>query len=276
MLSHPNDTPTADQLVRGSLGEPAVHDRWESQYRTSANERFYELVFDELARLAPRPRSITTFLDAGCGIGAHSLRLARRGFSVEAVDFSEVVVERARANVSREGLDKSISVRQADLLELPFQAEVFDHALCWGVLMHIPDVSLALGQLARVTKPGGMIVINEINGQSPEARLKRAVFQRMRTRDIQVRRTAAGVEHWETTPSGPLMWRHARIDWLVDEGSRCGLRLERRMPGQFSELYTNMPARWLADTVQAVNRVWFERVRRPGPAVANILVFRKE
>ncbi len=119
-------------------------------------------------------------------------------------------------------------------------------------------------------------MINEINAQAPEARLKRAMFQRMRTREIKVERTPAGFEHWEQTPTGPLMWRHADIDWLVREGSRCGLSLERRMPGQFSELYANMPRRWLADTVQGVNRVWFERVRMPGPAVANVLVFQKE
>jgi 2-polyprenyl-3-methyl-5-hydroxy-6-metoxy-1,4-benzoquinol methylase len=276
MSSHPNPAPGADQRVRESLGEPAIHDRWESQYRTLANERFYDLVFDELARLVPRDRAIPTFLDAGCGIGAHSIRLAHRGFRVQAVDFSDVVAERARANVSGEGLQERISVRQADLLELPFEAEAFDHALCWGVLMHIPDVSSALAELVRVTKPGGKIVINEINAQAAEARLKRAVFTRMGTREIHVRRTPAGFEHWEETASGPLMWRHADIDWLVREASRRGLRLERRMPGQFSELYANMPRQWLADVVQGVNRVWFERVRMPGLAVANVLVFHKE
>src|ERR1039458_374646 len=268
-------TPIADQLVRGSLGKPAIHDKWESKYRTRTNERFYELVFDELARLVPRHRTTTTFLDAGCGIGAHSSRLARRGFIVEAVDFSDVVIERARANVASQGLKARISVHQADLLELPFEAETFDHALCWGVLMHVPDVSAALSQLARVTRPGGAIVINEINARAPEARLLRMLFPHMRNREIQIKRTPAGFEHWETTPTGPLMWRHADINWLVREASRSGLILRRRIPGQFSELYTKMPARWLADGVHAVNRIWFERVRMPGPAVANVLVFEK-
>lgn len=270
-----DSAPSADELVRGSLGKPAIHDTWESMYRTSANERFYELVFDELARLVPRPRAVTTFLDAGCGIGAHSSRLARRGFAVEAVDFSEVVVQRARTNIASQGLEGRITVRQADLLDLPFEAGNFDNTLCWGVLMHVVDVSSALSQLARVTRPGGAVVINEINARAPEARLLRALFRRIAKSDIRIRRTPAGFEHWATTPTGPLMWRHADIDWLVREGSRRGLVLRRRMPGQFSELYAEMPASWLADAVHAVNRIWFERVRAPGPAVANVLVFEK-
>jgi SAM-dependent methyltransferase len=270
--SLPTAEASADELVRGTLAEAAIHDGWERLYRTPANERFYELVFDELARLVPRDRGVTTFLDAGCGVGAHSLRLARRGFSVEAVDFSEIIVERARANVFSHGLEKRVRVRRGDLLELPFEEESFDHALSWGVLMHIPDVSSALAQLARVTRSGGKIVISEINAWALEARLQRAAFQRK----LQIKRTPAGFEHWAKTPSGPLMWRHADIDWMVHEGTRFGLSLERRLPGQFSELYVYMPARALSNAVQAVNRVWFARVRMPGPAVANVLVFHKE
>jgi 2-polyprenyl-3-methyl-5-hydroxy-6-metoxy-1,4-benzoquinol methylase len=267
--------PTADETVRSSLAEPGIHDRWEKSYRTSANESFYELVFDELARLVPRPQAVTTFLDAGCGVGAHATRLARRGFTVEAVDFSAVVVGRARENVASRGLQERIAVRQADLLELPFPAESFDNTLCWGVLMHIPDVSSALSELGRVTRRGGVIVVNEVNARAPEARLLRAVLPRIAKSDIQVTRTPAGFEHWTTTASGSLMWRHADIGWIIREASRHGLVLRKRMPGQLSELYSYIPVARLAEMVHALNRVWFERVGRAGPAVGNVLLFQK-
>jgi hypothetical protein len=92
---------------------------------------------------------------------------------------------------------------------------------------------------------------------------------------IRLRRTPAGFEHWTTTESGPLMWRHTDIPWLCREMARQGLRLEARRASQLSELYTRLPGP-LALPVHAANRIWFQSIRRPGPAVANVLVFRKE
>jgi hypothetical protein len=47
------------------------------------------------------------------------------------------------------------------------------------------------------------------------------------------------------------------------------------MPGQLSELYSYIPVARLAEMVHALNRVWFERVGRAGPAVGNVLLFQK-
>ncbi len=267
--------PDADAAVRGSLTAPTIHDTWESMYRTSANERFFELVFDEVTRLASRRGPSPTFLDAGCGIGAHASRLARRDFVVQAVDVSGVVVERARESLARQGLSERVDVRQADLLNLPFETNTFDNTLSWGVLMHVPDVARALGELARVTQRSGIVILNEINSASPEAHLLRLLFPRIAKSDVRITRTPAGFEHWAETESGPLMWRHADLDWLVREASDRGLVLRRRIPSQFTELYAEMPSRWIADAMHAVNRVWFTRVRAPGPAMANVLVFEK-
>ena len=75
-------------LVQNLLARPDMHCQWEGDYRTAANEDFYERAFDSIIdELAPPPGA--TFLDAGCGPCAHSARLARRGFNVQAVDFSE-------------------------------------------------------------------------------------------------------------------------------------------------------------------------------------------
>ena len=41
--------------------------------------------------------------------------------------------------------------------------------LCWGVLMHIPDADRAIGELTRVAKPGGVLVVEEINQHAPES-----------------------------------------------------------------------------------------------------------
>ncbi len=89
------------------------------------------------------------------------MRLASRGYSVLAVDFSDSVVERAQETISDAGLSDRIDVRQESILELGLADDSQDYVICWGVLMHIPEVEKAVAELARVTAPGGWIVVSE-------------------------------------------------------------------------------------------------------------------
>ena len=82
-------------LVQNLLARPEIHQQWNRDYRTTDNEDFYEQAFDYLLR-ALNPSPGATFLDAGCGSCPHSVRLARHGFNVRAVDFSESALPMAQ------------------------------------------------------------------------------------------------------------------------------------------------------------------------------------
>lgn len=88
-------------LVQNLLARPEMHRQWEGDYRTTDNEDFYERAFDHIISVLEPPRD-AIFLDAGCGPGAHSVRLARRGFKVHAVDFSQSALA-WRENMSSPG-----------------------------------------------------------------------------------------------------------------------------------------------------------------------------
>ena len=82
-------------LVQNFLARPEIHERWTRDYRTGHNESFYEHAFDYILRVL-KPSPGATFLDAGCGSCPHSVRLARHGFNVRAVDFSESALAMAQ------------------------------------------------------------------------------------------------------------------------------------------------------------------------------------
>ena len=262
------------EQMRATLHGSAVHSTWEGTYRTDANDQFYEIAFDRIAALA-RMKAGDLVLDAGCGSAAHSLRLARRGMRVRAVDFSAEAVERARARVHAAGADDLVEASQGDLLELPFDDGAFPFVVCWGVLMHIPDVSRAVSELARVVAPGGWLIVSEGNLHSLQNAAIRVARALRGKRRAGVTRTESGLEHWTETAAGRLLARHADVGWLADRFAGHGCRMVHRLPGQFTEAYAKLPEGALRRGVHALNRFWFRHVRLPGPAFGNILMFKK-
>jgi ubiquinone/menaquinone biosynthesis C-methylase UbiE len=261
------------RAVQQTLEQPLVHERWESDFRTPANERFYDQAFDYVAAvLGPMPGA--TVLDAGCGRADYALRLARRGFRVVAVDFSSPVVASAARNVRSSDVSHRIVVQRANILQLPFPDRAFDHVLCWGVLMHIPDVASAIAELARVVRPAGNVVISETNMYSLESIARRTVRRLLRPGSRSVR-TAAGLEHWVTGPAGDLMTREADARWLAEAFREAGCTLRARVAGQFTEAYINFHGSIAQRLIHGWNRFWFTRVKLPQPATDNLFVFRK-
>lgn len=103
-------------------------------------------------------------LDVGCGTGALAERLADRGYAVTGVDPSEGMLE-----IMRRRAPQSTAV-QASATELPFVDDRYDLVYTVATLHHIaePDaVAAALGEMVRVTRPGGRIVIWDHNPRNP-------------------------------------------------------------------------------------------------------------
>jgi SAM-dependent methyltransferase len=265
---------TASEVTRDALADAAIHEDWVAKYRTPETERFYEMAFDEIVRrLGAAPGS--TFLDAGCGSCAKSVLLAARGFKVVASDFSSDALALASKAIEARGLGDRIALRQGNLLDLPFRDGEFQYILCWGELMHVPELERALAELARVLAPGGVLVLSEGNmyaAQSIALRWLKKVVGRGRGRVV---RTPAGLESHEETPQGRLVTRQTDMTWLARHAAGLGLRLRTRMAGQFSEIYTLLPWRPARTAVHALNHLWFRWVRLPGPAFGNILMFQK-
>jgi SAM-dependent methyltransferase len=101
-------------------------------------------------------------LEAGCGIGAQTVILARNspGARITSVDISEDSLRRAKEKVRQEGIT-NVEFRQGDIFRLPFGPESFDHVFICFVLEHLADPGRALGQLRPLLKKGGTITVIE-------------------------------------------------------------------------------------------------------------------
>jgi 2-polyprenyl-3-methyl-5-hydroxy-6-metoxy-1,4-benzoquinol methylase len=262
------------KLVESLLAKPDVHEQWESGYRTTDNERFYEQAFDYIAEVL-KPPAGATFLDVGCGPCAHSARLARRGFKVHGVDFSESALGMAGEQLKAQGLADRITLGRENILELSFPDESFDYVLCWGVLMHIPEVERAVSELARVVKRGGFLVVSEGNMSSLEAVGLRGLKRVLGKEKAAVTRTQAGMEYWKSSGDGALVTRQADVGWLVRSFEEKGLRVARRVAGQFSEGYAMVSSPSLKRLIHGFNNIWFRYVGLPQLAYGNILFLQK-
>ena len=108
-------------------------------------------------------------LDIGCGGGKNLQNLLEkcpRG-TVTGVDYSEVSVEASRKK-NRKAIEAGrCQVLQANVLELPFEAESCDLCTAFETVYFWPDILRSFQEVCRVTKPGGVFaIVNEDNGET--------------------------------------------------------------------------------------------------------------
>jgi malonyl-CoA O-methyltransferase len=131
------------------------YDRWSEIYDAEANPLIgleEPVVKDALGDVAG-----LEVLDLGCGTGRHTLWLANAGASVTAIDFSEGMMEKARA---KPGAEK-VRFLVHDLHErLPFDDGSFDRVVSGLVLEHLHDMAPFFSEAHRVLKPGGRAVVS--------------------------------------------------------------------------------------------------------------------
>jgi 2-polyprenyl-3-methyl-5-hydroxy-6-metoxy-1,4-benzoquinol methylase len=103
-------------------------------------------------------------LDAGCGVGRHSL-LAYRDYPVRVVgidlSFDDVFVAQQRAQGFESHVPPAtLHFSQSNACQLPFADATFDKVICSEVLEHVPDYHMFIAELVRVLKPGGKLALS--------------------------------------------------------------------------------------------------------------------
>jgi len=140
-------------------GQAYVHGRSDRESTRLCDQA---MTLEDLLHYDTRYPAGCRVLEAGCGVGAQSIILARNSPDAEitSLDISADSIRRARERAAREGYT-NISFRTGDVFHLPFAPGAFDHVFVCFLLEHLSDPVGALGGLLKVLRPRGTLTVIE-------------------------------------------------------------------------------------------------------------------
>lgn len=144
--------------------------------RRELQEEGAEELEAQVARLLAPFTGEERALDAGCGTGALAYALSGRVAEVVGVDASPAFLAAAR-----QGAPPNCVFLEGDATALPFEYGSFDIGGCLRVLHHVRRPELVVSELARVTRPGGRILVaDQLGHVDPMVSLELDRFERAR------------------------------------------------------------------------------------------------
>jgi ubiquinone/menaquinone biosynthesis C-methylase UbiE len=149
-------------------------------------------------------------LEVGCGAGLTTIELARHGYVVDAIDSSEIMVERARSSVIASSVGDQVKVFRGDVNSLAFEDDAFALVLAMGVIPWLESPGPAVREMARVAKPGGCVITTSDNLmglnylidplRNPALAPVRGLLKRtLETAGLRKPRVESGLVHMHTT-----------------------------------------------------------------------------
>ena len=154
-------------IAHPNLGLPESYQRWRSSRLGRITDALEEhLILDLLG-----PVEGLRVLDIGCGDCALGSLLAQRGARVTGLDSDAQMLAAAHRRAQRESVDLELVQGRAEAL--PFPEATFDRVVAVTVLCFVPRADRAIGEMARVLKPGGCLVIGELGRWSAWAAIRR-------------------------------------------------------------------------------------------------------
>ncbi|MCP5057900.1 MAG: class I SAM-dependent methyltransferase [bacterium] len=129
-------------------------DAWNERYRSA------DLVWGTepnrfVAEALSRPEPAGRALDLACGEGRNAIWLAKQGWEMSAIDYSDVAVERGRQLATAEGVDVDWACKDATSAQLP--SDAFDLVIVSYLQVPREDMQAVLAQVSDALAPGGRL-----------------------------------------------------------------------------------------------------------------------
>ena len=198
-------------------------------------------------------------LEIGCGGGFSSVALAQRGYLVQAMDSVADMLNSTRESVARAGVSSSVFTSLGDAHSLAFPNNVFGLVLAIGVIPYLHSPKKALGEMARVLKPGGFLVVTAGNrwridhaldpwlcpALQPAKRVARKILRRSRRPPAEATRPPLQLDSL-----GEIERRLSSVGLAKVKAATVGFQplfRYRRFFGELTSIRLNSWLQWLAD-----------------------------
>ncbi len=188
-------------------------------------------------------------LDVGCANGAHTVKAAAHTRRVVGIDYDVGQLRVARATVRSLGLDNVLLFAWDLTRPFPFAAGTFDVALFLDVIEHLHGRLEVLGEIRRVLRPDGRLLVSAPNrATSWRARLREAGLFAFSDPDHKVEYTEdeflAELRAGGFVPDGPVMPAVYDTPWagLIDAVGGLSLGLYERLARWKREVALRRPA----------------------------------
>ncbi len=142
------------------------HQAYQTGTDTWGDNTYTEEILDFI-RMLPHKGFV---LDLGSGRGEWSFLMADIGMKVIGLDYIEELTEKNNEKVRERGYAGRVAFMAGDVFDIPLKEETFDSVVDIGTLQHIhpKDWERYEGEVFRVLKPGGFILLVELSRQTEQ------------------------------------------------------------------------------------------------------------
>jgi ubiquinone/menaquinone biosynthesis C-methylase UbiE len=140
------------------LDNRAYYDDFAGWYERERHLPYHRMLDDLEVEIVERYAHGKRVLEVGCGTGLILGRVAQFAAAASGIDLSGGMLEKAA--------ERGLRVVQASATELPIATASVDVAYSFKVLAHVPDISGAMREMARVVRPGGYVIAEFYNARS--------------------------------------------------------------------------------------------------------------
>jgi SAM-dependent methyltransferase len=145
--------------------EPLRHEKYTHGHTPAVVRQHAQRTAEESAAfLLPELRPGMRLIDVGCGPGSITRGLAERlaPGQVIGLDLSRETLDAARREAAARGL-ANLHYEEGSVYELPFPEASFDVAYAHQVFQHLRERDVALREMLRVVRPGGLVAVRDVD-----------------------------------------------------------------------------------------------------------------
>lgn len=246
---------------------------WDEDYYHPIAETYYDSAIQTMLQLMDvQPES--TILDAGCGPGVHSIRVAKKNHKIRAIDISETMLNEAARRVEKANLKALVEFQKEDLTNLKIPDASFQYVFSWGVVIHIKHIEKALNELARVVKPKGKLALYVTNKMALDHLLELPIRFIVGKPKVKQQKLAMGNGTYYDMNGNKLWVWEIDVNYLSEYVESLGFRLVHRVIGEFTEIQRRLEGKPREFLLRLNNLCYFLKLP-PTLASTNLLVFEK-